>query len=224
MPPVSTQPPISSNCSPSTMACRPNGKKKVFLGETVVKYCKLKASSILKCLKQGVDPPRGNPNNPDPPPGAEPKPEDGKAPPDYPPSFQSPAQNPSTGQFVSPPNFNQPSAPRFIEPPGPPAGYGLQPPRPANAPQSYLPGPSPQLGYTGGSQPASAVVGKRKIDPKNPYNEMGKIVRQHPKYFDVVDKAQKLLEHAMTDLNSKGLARAVKNLEDAYKLLDQLEN
>lgn len=196
-------------------AMTPKWEEKSILEKKVVKYCKLKASSILKCLKQGVDPPRGNPNNPDPPPGAESKSEDAKAP-DHPPNFQPPVQHPSAGQFISPPSFNQPSAP--------PAGYGVQPPRPGNFPLSQLPTPSPQLGFAGGSQPASAVVGRRKVDPKNPYNEMGKIVRQHPKYFDVVDKAQKLLEHAMTDLNSKGLARAVKNLEDAYKLLDQLEN
>jgi hypothetical protein len=170
----------------------------------IVKYCKLKASNILKCIKQGIDPPRGNPNNPDPPPNAEPKPSVALAP-------ENPPSQPTAPHFIEPP------APHFLPPPS-----TLQPPEPV--PQSHLVYPSPQPSNAGGYQSASAIVGKRKVNPNNPYNEMGKIVRQHPKYFDIIDKAQKLLESAMNDLGSKGLARAVKNLEDAYKLLDQLEN
>ena len=173
----------------------------------VVKYCKLKASNILKCIKQGIDPPRGNPNNPDPPPSAEPKPSIIPAP-----------ENPPTQSTGPPaPRFIEPPPPRFVAPPS-----TLQPP--GFVPQSQFVHPSPQLNNPGAYQPTSAIVGKRKVDPKNPYNEMGKIVRQHPQYFDVIDKAQKLLENTMNDLRSKGLAKAVKNLEDAYKLLDKLEN
>lgn len=172
----------------------------------------------MKCIKQGIDPPRGNPNNPDPPPGAEPKQD--------PSAITPPPENPTApppGQFIEPPppRFIEPPAPRFVAPP--PAST-LQPPTFGNVPQSYLVRPSPQPSNAGGHYAASAIVGKKKLDIKNPYNDMGKIVRQHPKYFDVIDKAQKLLENAMNDLNSKGLSRAANNLEDAYKLLDQLEN
>eukprot|EP00826_Nyctotherus_ovalis_P042068 TRINITY_DN4293_c0_g1_i20.p1 TRINITY_DN4293_c0_g1~~TRINITY_DN4293_c0_g1_i20.p1 ORF type:complete len:245 (-),score=96.84 TRINITY_DN4293_c0_g1_i20:106-840(-) len=36
-----------------------------------LKYCKLKAVNIVRCLNQGIDPPRGNPEHPDPAPSPE---------------------------------------------------------------------------------------------------------------------------------------------------------
>ena len=207
----------------------------------VVKYCKLKAANILKCLKQGIDPPRGNPNNPDPPPGPEGEidiselpPEADNPPPSGMPSGiapQPPPQftNPPPLQFINPPPSN-PQPPQYMQPPPynpPPANTNptnLQPPQAPSFPQSQFIGSTPQSSYTAPGYSASTIVSKRKVDPKNPYNTEGKIVRQHPMYFDIIDKAQKLLEHAMADLNSKSLANAVKSLESAYKSLDLLEN
>lgn len=197
------------------------GRKKYFLLNIIVKYCKLKAANILKCLKQGIEPPRGNPNNPDPPPSAETKAPDTNPGAGNPPSMNIP-KPPVSDPKPPVPHFIEPPAPHFMEPPPsniPPAN--LQPPKSTNAPQSLFLG-TPQ--YTGAAGSASTLVTKRKVDIKNPYNEMGKIVRQHPKYFEVLDKAQKLMEHAMNDLGSKSLSNAAKNLEDAFKLLDLLEN
>ena len=63
---------------------------------------------------------------------------------------------------------------------------------------------------------------KRKVDLKNPYNEEGKIVKEHPMYFEVLDRAQKLMEASLNELNMKSLTKARDTLEKAYSALDQL--
>jgi len=67
------------------------------------------------------------------------------------------------------------------------------------------------------------TVPKKKVDPHNPYNDKGKIVRGHPKYFEVLEKAQKLMEGCLNELRSKNYVTSKQNLQSAYDLLEQLE-
>ena len=126
----------------------------------VVKYSKMKAGTILKCIKQGIDPPRENP----------------------------PANNQLQSQ--QPQSFHH------------------------EDPQSI------QLQIN----PENRSSLRRKVDKSNPYNEDGKIIRQHPKYFEVLDAAQKLMEQSLGELKGSSYLSARGNIKKAYDLLDQLEN
>ncbi len=165
----------------------------------------MKGATILKCLKQGTEPPRGNPNNPAPPPGA-----DGAAP--APGDLQQPPAAAPSVRPTMPPPAAQPSvfpgAPPMMQPPPVAGAFGLQPP-----PSQFI------------AQPSSVTKStiRRKVDPKNPYNEVGKIVKEHPKYFEVLDKAQKQMEYALNELGAKNPAKAKEYLEKAFGFLDQLE-
>lgn len=106
-----------------------------------------------------------------------------------------------------------------ISAPAQPSIHFNPPPNPAPNPiqPSNIPPMPSQI------QP-STVTKSRKLDIKNPYNEVGKIVKIHPKYYDVLDNAKKQIEQSLHSMDLKNASKARENLQKAYELLDTLED
>eukprot|EP00831_Metopus_contortus_P070242 TRINITY_DN635_c0_g1_i3.p1 TRINITY_DN635_c0_g1~~TRINITY_DN635_c0_g1_i3.p1 ORF type:complete len:280 (-),score=55.26 TRINITY_DN635_c0_g1_i3:41-880(-) len=176
------------------------------------KYCKYKAGNILKCLKQGIDPPRGHPNDP--------PPEKKKELP--------PADPSSEGYPPIPPEFSYPSMPQpnVLPPPAEPSNFAPNPPMPPPA-FSYpniQPSVSPVEPLPAHSiVPPSKKTAGRKFDPRNCHNSEGKIMRAYPKYYEVLGLAQKSTDHAVQELKGRVPLRALECLEQALEYLDSLE-
>ena len=106
---------------------------------SIANYCKTKAVNILRCIKQGVEPPRGNPSNP------------------------KPAPNPKPVEAASINDFG------------------------------------------------------------NPYNANGKIIKGHPKYNEAMIGIEKLMQSALSDIDTDHTNKAKKDLMDALNNLKLLE-
>ena len=192
--------------------------KLVILYIIIEEYCKQKALSILKSIKKGVDPPRGNPINSGPPPSLPQSVIYGQSMgisgvnsfPMGNPQFQ-PGMNPQVPVNLQPEVSPQPAANLYpIMNPQPPTN---SPQVPMSFPVNPQHGTKPQHAV---HPPPAQEAHKRKVDLNNPYNEMGKIIREHPKYFEIMGKAQKLMENCLSELCSKNYANAKKCLEESF--------
>ncbi len=81
----------------------------------------------------------------------------------------------------------------------------------------------PSQMYQPSTADASRSSVRRKLDPKNPLNEEGKVMKGHPKYFEVMGQAQRFVEHALTEMQFKNGLRARAELERVLELLNKLE-
>ena len=72
--------------------------------------------------------------------------------------------------------------------------------------------------------PVPAAGSKGKVDPKNPYNESGKIVKVHPKYYEVLGRVTKATEDALNELQFKNVSKARELMKQALEQMEQLED
>lgn len=157
----------------------------------------------MKCLKAGVEPKRGHPNETQSIPGSVQQ--------DNPPL---PTITPPPQANLGVPTINLPPQSIAFAPPPPQSVF------PTPSSNMYQPAPSDIRPFV-----ASTVAGgtKARSDPKNPFNAEGKIRKNHPKFFEVLSKAERSVDHAIKELKFNSGLKGKDLLEEAAKYLNSLE-